>query len=651
MSVARCLSCLTLAALPLGMGCGETEGIPGTQVRYAPAGTVWDAPFPGEHLRGPGGIRLRGLPNPLGIELVTDLRRLIERDADGFGVSSPVYFPFDRPLDPGALPDILDTVAPSSPVQLVDVDPGSPERGRRIPLDLAILDDGGPFGAPNLLAALPVQGVPLREGTLYAAFVLRRLGDIDGDPLGAPKALRQLLLDGEPGDLGADAFSELQVAARALEAQGVDLEALAAFTAFRTGTPTAELRRFVDAIRAEPPPRLTRPFRLTDAFDTFCVFEAETEVPVYQRGDPPYATSGGGWNLDGDPMVERWAPSRLVLTIPRRAQDRLPLAVFVRTGGGGDRPLVDRGVRAEPGGEAVAPGTGPAMELAEVGFAGLSWDGPHGGLRGDGSDEQFAVFNFVNPEALRDNIRQTAIEAPWLLGLVPSLTITATTCGLEDVRVDPERVALMGHSMGATIAPLAAAFEPRFGAVVLSGAGGSWIENVIHKERPLMVRPFAEILLDYDDLGRTLTAHDPALALLQWAGEPADPPLFAGRLRGVDAPGRHVLMFQGFDDRYIPPPVANALSWALRLDLAGPVLDEGRFAQLAPLLGAAQVELPVEHNRGERTQALTQHLEGPVEGGHEVMFQTEGPKRMYRCFLADYAAGRAPTVPDPAGCD
>jgi hypothetical protein len=35
-------------------------------------------------------------------------------------------------------------------------------------------------------------------------------------------------------------------------------------------------------------------------------------------------------------------------------------------------------------------------------------------------------------------------------------------------------MATMGHSMGAWILPLAIAYEPLFGAVVLSGAGGSW---------------------------------------------------------------------------------------------------------------------------------------------------------------------------------
>ena len=630
--------------------CGGSEAIPGTQARFELGATLWDGPMPGAHLRdAEGRVRLRGLPNPLGIRLVTDLRRLIERDADGFAVSATVYFPFDGALDPESLPEVAETLDAEGAVQVIDVDPDSPERGRRFPLEVGFLADGGPFGAPDLLAALPVQGIPLREGTRYAAVVTRAIRDAAGEPIGVPRAVRRLMLDGDAGDLPPRAQEAFLSAAEEVVRQGLDPEAVAALTAFRTGRPTRDLARHVEDLAGRGPPRLTRPFTLTDRFERFCVFEAETRVPVYQRGEPPYDVEGGGWDLSGPPTVQTEAESRLVLSLPRGAgAARLPVAVFIRTGGGGDRPLVDRGVRAEPGGEAITPGTGPALELAKVGMAGLSWDGPHGGLRSEGGDEQFVVFNFVNPEALRDNLRQTAVEATWLLGLLPELTITSTACGLDGVRLEDERAGLVGHSMGATIAPLAAAFEPRFEAVVLSGAGGSWIENVVHKERPIAVRPFAEILLDYDDLGRTLGPLDPALALLQWAGEPADPPLYGAR---VAAGARHVLMFQGIADRYIPPPVADPLSLALGLDLAGPVLDR-RFVDRAPWVGAGTRPLPVQGNRagGAATRVLTQHPEGPVEGGHEVVFQTEPPKRQYRCFLGDWADGRVPAVPGENGC-
>ena len=76
---------------------------------------------------------------------------------------------------------------------------------------------------------------------------------------------------------------------------------------------------------------------------------------------------------------------------------------------------------------------------------------------------------------------------------------------------NPNAQALMGHSMGGTISPLALAFEPRFRAGILSGEGGSWIENILYKLEPLDVAPAIEILIGYTNLHRTLTAGDPVL--------------------------------------------------------------------------------------------------------------------------------------------
>ncbi len=62
----------------------------------------------------------------------------------------------------------------------------------------------------------------------------------------------------------------------------------------------------------------------------------------------------------------------------------------------------------------------------------------------------------------------------------------------------------------------------------------------------------------------------PSLRLLQWAGESAAPPVFGDAIRDN---GVHVLMLQGIVDTYILPPMANATSVSLGLDLGGPSLD------------------------------------------------------------------------------
>ena len=78
------------------------------------------------------------------------------------------------------------------------------------------------------------------------------------------------------------------------------------------------------------------------------------------------------------------------------------------------------------------------------------------------------------------------------------------------------------------ILPLAAALEPAYQSLILSGAGASWIENVLYKELPLNVAPAIEFILQYDtNNGQILTEHDPALSLFQWAVESADEQVIA----------------------------------------------------------------------------------------------------------------------------
>jgi len=347
--------------------------------------------------------------------------------------------------------------------------------------------------------------------------------------------------------------------------------------------------------------------------------------------------------------------------------DGFPTVVLVRAGAGGDRPLVDRGVQAMNGGPPLGPGSGPAQEFARVGYAGVQVDGPLGGLRNTThGDEQFLIFNVFNAAALRDNVRESALELVVLSRVLDSLQIDSHGCpgGPALASFDPSNRAVMGHSTGATMAPLAMAIEPRFRALVLSGAGGSYIENVLYKQKPLAVLPLANSLLHYTN--RTLTENDPALSLVQWAVEPSDPPVYADfiirhpQYRGQPA---HVLMLQGIVDHYILPNIANAASLSLGLDLAGPALDDPANPDLAgqtsivtvlPLSGRRQIHYPASCNvmvdRDCVTGVLTQHPGDGIEDGHEVVFQTEPPKHQYRCFLQSLLRGR-PTVPADAAAD
>ena len=214
------------------------------------------------------------------------------------------------------------------------------------------------------------------------------------------------------------------------------------------------------------------------------------------------------------------------------------------------------------------------------------------------------------------------------------------------------------------MAPLAVAIDSHLRAVILSGEGGSYIENILYKRKPLEILPLANALVHYTN--RTLTENDPALSLVQWATEPADPPVYNdfvthnAQYRGTPA---HVLMLQGIVDNYILPDIADASSLSFGLDLAGPALDDPSNPALAgqtsiltllPLSGRKHISYPASCNimvgGGCVTGVLTQHPGDGIEDGHEVVFQTEPPKHQYRCFLKSLLTG-APTVLADAPAD
>ena len=628
-----------LVASVLLASCAEgTDPLPGVapQMRFADRDAFYASPFPSDHRRTDTGIEMAAFPNPNRIEFITQIRRLA-RDNQGFGLSSAVFFSLDGAAEVRAS-DLFDSVG-SGAVAFV-AEAANPTD--RVPVDVFFDADGGPFGAPNLVSLLPLQGTPLKPNTAYVAVLMRQaLSDAGGGPLGVSLQMRQLIKGVRPDGLSEVVFEAYREALEALEATGVDVDSIAGLAVFTTGDPTEQMVRLTQTViaRERPTPEQVR---LTEVFDDYCVFTGTIDMPVFQRGDPPYSEQGGEWVIERDELVRQsYETANIVFTLPRAPMPAagFPTVLFVRTGGGGDRPLVDRGVRPAAGADPIETGSGPAADISRAGFAAISVDGPHGGRRNvTRADEQFLVINFFNPTALRDNIRQSALELALMTSRVGDLTVTATSCpGLsmstQVAKFDSSKVAIMGHSMGATIAPLTLAAQPALGAIILSGAGGSWIENVIFKQSPIVVRPVAELLIEYEGQGRMLTRQDPVLSVLQWAGEAADPPVYARRNAGQ----RHVLMFQGIVDTYILPPIANALSLSYGLDLGGDALEPS-LEPLLSLVDRARVDLPVRANRGV-TGVVVQHQQDRIEDGHEVMFQTEAPKRQYRCFLSSWLDG------------
>src|SRR5690606_29697451 len=146
----------------------------------------------------------------------------------------------------------------------------------------------------------------------------------------------------------------------ALAGAGIAASDIAGLTVFETDDPTATLERAYADARARPLPAPAATLALTDVFPGYCVYASTIEMPGYQHGTPPYPSEGGGFvpGPDGAPTFAQGEPARIVVSVPRSTMPAagFPVVLFSRTGAGGDRPLVDRGVRGEPGGPVLEPG-------------------------------------------------------------------------------------------------------------------------------------------------------------------------------------------------------------------------------------------------------------------------------------------------------
>jgi hypothetical protein len=672
------------------------------------------SPFPGSSYQ----LRKSLAGYPIGARRcqVNALRALAESTMDqGFSLTSAIYFQLVSdeatnlgPLVCGNSP--MASIKAGFPVLLADVDGAS--RGlHRHPVTLEYHEED------RLLSVRPAPGFPLEPNKQYVVAVLRSATSPRLDPA---DAMAELEKGSSPPGMSPTVHQEYLTALDTLRHGGVRVADVAAMTTFRTADPVAWMRAAVGDAREDMSraalapmchpeqkptagwpatriPALTYAPELSDTGNPgTCGFQGTIMMPVYQKGTIPYGSEGGYWDYDnGHLKLQCYDEARIVVTIPRASMPAggFPTVVFVRAGAGGTcTPMVDRQAGWNgSAGHCFDDGNktqGPALFFAAAGFAGLSIDGPHTGMRtrADGrffhdqimSGEDGDIFNILNMYAMRDNVRQSALEVALEADLVDRIQLTpdARCPGMSatPVRLTTDHLSLFSHSMGSTISPLALAVEPRYRGVVFSGEGGSYVEQLLYKEKPY---PLRSVFTPFARLPKQLTTHDPVLNLFQWAMEAADPPVFARDAAATaTARPRSVLMVQGIVDNYVGVPMANCSSVSMGLDVADPEIDDDAAGDLSvPMLkDYLEVEkeylsldpkkrkdllLPIQGNvagAGDpATAVVVQRYRYDKNGnrdsgleGHEVIYEEKAPKYMYRCFLESFRTG-VPRVPDPGG--
>jgi len=626
-------------------------------------GDFFSLPFPTELLRkDDGDVDVGKFPNPLGLTMVERIKSAFE-NGYGYSPGSVVYFRWTGPINRKMLGDKKSPQPIEAPIFLVDVDPDSPERGKRYPVMAHFYDKNKRWlkGSKYVLAVMPVPGFVLRENTLYAAGVMKSLGDADGKNLSGNSALIDMAGGRAPkGALGQKALEVYGPVLTRLDRLGYEVNDMAALTVFRTGDPTERFLKLFEGILNLPVVEMVEPLKVTREYDTYYVIEGVVEMPQFQEGEYPYHRGKGGtfrFDENGKPVAQWTDRVPICITVPkaRMPQRGFPILMYHHGTSGISTQFVDRGV-VKPDGEVPPAGTGPAMVAAYRGIAMAGAAQPRNRQRG-GTAGKTGYYNFLNPEAVRDNFLQASIEAALFLRFLKSVRINPKMCpetetGSSSIRFDHDLIFSMGHSMGSITQGPWAGVETDLAAVIPSGHGPYWALQIAEGNQFNLKRLRKKGLGTGEGL-LGMDRYHPLLNLLAAVLAPADPFVYEPHYVTRPLPDRkpkHVWVSFGTNDHYYPPSTQNASILSIGLDFAGPVIID-QTARMLELAGLRKLEYPVSANRrtpgGDVTAVAVQYEELPPPDGHNINFQRDETRFQWSCFLYSIAVDGVPTVYAP----
>ncbi len=509
----RGLALLILLLLPSLAWFPPTCRLPDRAVAVVAAdrsGHLLDRPFPSDELvNAQGFVVLDGFPvagSAIGQLFMGGWTRQVAESVRGFSAMTPIYFGVDR--DPGL--DGSYASGPGDAVQLLSLD-----SSHRVPVRVRFLADarGDPYLRDRLLVITPDERVPLRSGERYACVVLRRF--VARAPGWEPPAALPSWLGLRAG-VGTvfrvqDPLSELAALRAAADAAvAADPTILEEREPFRevsglryeqgttpSGLPATieivefedggEERTFLNDVSGAPPNVVDiagGPTRVFQATLTTLSFQDPAGRPYQSpglgilsdtgRSDGWIAFAADGSLVDPVPVAE---PMRVVLQVPRAATARR-IVVWAHGSGGDAYEAVQRR-RAENDLREIR------TRLADRGAVVLSADQPLFGQRfpliDQGYETNLAVVNVPNLPAFRAAMQQGAIDQHLLLRFARERLTDALAELGEGAGLDPRRLGLFGHSIGAQIAGVAAALHQDGGPrrLLINGTSGFQTHSVL----------------------------------------------------------------------------------------------------------------------------------------------------------------------------
>lgn len=530
-------------------------------------------------------------------------------ELDGFGVSTPVFFYLDGPIDPASLPQTeASSLKADASVFLIDADTGSPDAFTQVPVVVQWQ------AAARRIAVRPADGHPLTPGRRYAAVVTRRVKDLQGQEL-------------EPGSKFATVrdpevmITETRLSAARTQYTPVletlvksgrkrqDISGLAVFHVQTVDRDLTDARRIVRTAKLSKP-EIDKVYGPRD-LDT-------------QLGKPATGTgTSAGFDASGAaPHENLYAMAHGTLSSPNllsatakthgqferdsagelrvKQMDKVPFTLFFPRSSLEAPIVIYQHQRDGERSDALAL----ANELAARGLATLALDAPFQGMRAvPPADRKSADFHnrftgaetedgfgdvpgdFLgfaatkkpgsawNPLYARDAMRQTVVDLMAAIRSIEDGTL-ATATGLDSTLKErtfvTTHVGFIGEDTGANVGAMLARLEPSVQAVVFASPAASMVTQWAWSARDaalfrLLSANFTQVPRDNDAQGDD-PAFWPETAIFQTLFDRADPLAHVAALRRQAV---NVLVLMAADDEWVPNRATEAYAAALGTTLVG----------------------------------------------------------------------------------
>ena len=483
---------------------------------------------------------------------------------DGFALRGPMLLPFDGLLEPSSLPaDSAASVEMDSSVFLVGLFGSGPDEGRRVPIDLRLLD----WAKGQIIEVTPLRG--LRPQARYALVATRDLLDAAGDPVGPSLDFWIACADCPPS---AAWSTDDQRLARRLEIQdllaqeaGLESADLVLVSVFTTQEIESRLAGLWEALESRSDFSVNLDWNGDGQTDLFLPADLPDIPPnvlglehVYRvlKGSflmPEFRDEAGHmhFGLDGLPLVVDEVRVPFVLALPPPAMQPAPVVIL------------------QPGLSAFKEyAMFMAGMLAEQGLATLAIDLAE---HGEGPSRDTAFVDLVDSEVTSANFYQSAADLGGLLR-----TLHGELAGLDvlpdggdgQVDLDVTRVAFVGSSAGAMVGSLLLSRRPDIDAAAFCVGGGG----------------FHNFLSFYFDGMLNAVKLAGLRALAQALTDKADPANHARAFSETAWPELPFLSQQVIGDSIMPAKATEVLARELGLPLLEPVLS--------PVMGLELAETP-----------------------------------------------------------